>query len=396
MRKLFLPALMRSFWRNERGNVLMLTGLLLLFLIGIAGAAVDLGRQQLMTVKLQQASDAGALAAAFPPDGATKAQQQAIALRYFNLNFPTSFLGVTRPTPAISIGSDISVTANGDVKTVFVQTVGNASTPSSALSRVSNSITTSNADYDVVMVVDESGSTSVAAPGGGGTRMDVEKNALNNMIDTIFPDEPTPNLNLRFGLVGYTGHISSIGALTSNKLTAKSYITQLQSRCQNFDHWGMEAGGNMILGSWSSYKKPKTPCPPWSGNDQYSAEENVGVPPAATPRDDGKLLSDVKHVVFLTDGYIMVEPNLCGGGTKPCANSYAVFNAQCDKLKSAGAIVHTISFVSQSNEDITALRKCASTDSDGNARYYYAPDAATLQTILTSVGTTIRNTRLID
>ena len=58
---------MLSFFRGflrQRGSVLLLTGLLLPFVIGVTGLAVDVGNLYLTQSRLQNAADAAALAGA--------------------------------------------------------------------------------------------------------------------------------------------------------------------------------------------------------------------------------------------------------------------------------------------------------------------------------------------
>ena len=388
-----------KFLSDTRGSVLMMTAGTILVLVAIAGIGIDLGRQQMVRLKLQQASDAAALAAATLPGNPTKEEQTAAAQRYFNLNFPEEYLGVKRPSVKIAVGNEVTVDPSDvEVTTLFGRMVGVNSTAAVTGSAVSNSVSSTASDYDVVMVVDESGSTGAAAPGeecsGFDPRcymrptvtiMDTEKTAINKMLDVIMPVGGTAR-TIRFGVVGYSGAISTLGGLTSNPATARSYVNQLAIRCQNYDHYGLNAGANMIAGIWSSSARVNT--------GYCAVQENTAVPAAVDKRPDGKTLSPTKHVIFLTDGYIMVEPPLCGRDPIPCANSYNTFLAACKRVKDTGAILHTISFVSQSPGDNSTLRSCASLDDAGKPRYYYAPDAATLQSILKNVGATIRKTRI--
>ncbi len=73
------------FSRNNRGNIGMLMGLLVIPLVAVAGAAVDMVRQSTFTASLQSASDAGILAAS-KLLGAPSSEQQALAFRYMDSN----------------------------------------------------------------------------------------------------------------------------------------------------------------------------------------------------------------------------------------------------------------------------------------------------------------------
>lgn len=378
--------MLHRFFRNERGNVLMLTGLGIIILFAAGGAAVDFGRQQLVRSKLQQATDAAAIAAASLPAGATVAERTAVANRYYELNYPSDYLGVARPTPSINIGADVTVSANSNVGANFISNVGVASLEAGGRTRVSTQAG-AKTDYDVVVVVDESGSTGFSSGVPGKTRMDVEKEALDLMLDSIYPTNANPDV--RVGVIGYTGSISTMGGLTSNKATAKSYVNRLVHRCENYDHWGLEAGYNMITGNWAGYRAPRFLCTRYSpfGLD---IERNTAVAPAVTNRSDGKKLSNVKNLILLGDGELMREP------PPGFPSNLPQFHAQCDALKAAGVTVYTVNFISTSPQDEAALRQCASVDEKGNARYFYAPNATELKKILTAFAETIRKVRIAE
>jgi hypothetical protein len=364
--------------------------------------------------------------AALLPSGATVAERTAEAQRYFNLNFPATYMGIARPTPIITIAAgSVEVKANTNVPTTFMKMVGRNDIP--ADSKSNTLIAGRNVDYDLVMVVDESGSTGLGCAACGGlTRMQVEKNAISAMMNTVFPPGPI-NDNVRFGLIGYTGFISNKWGLTSDKNQALASIASLASRVENYDHWGMEAGFNMVTGNVDSslssgtivpnnpnvYQFPPLALVPvasfnpaklcWTSTGwrnvatvadcvMQAIERNTNVPPPRTPRSDGAPVSPVKNVVFITDGFIMVEPPGCPA--RPC---YSDFLAQCTALKNAGVNVFVISFASQGGGDVAALSSCASVDPvSNNPRYWFAPNAASLNTILQNIGVTINKVRIFQ
>lgn len=372
-----------ALFSDRRGSVMITTGLAIVFLVGIAGAAIDLGQQQLLRARTQQASDAAALAAA---GLASKGDPQQIALRYFNLNFSQSYMGVQRPMPAINVGpSTISVTASNTLKNNFVNNIGLNSVSAGGKTTVAIASEEKSAalDFDVAAVIDESGSTGARSTSGR-TRMDEEKDALRDMIDSVLSSSEDGDSNRRFGVVGYSGAITTIGPLTSKAGNAKSYIAKLKPRCQNYDHYGIEGGVNMLNGGNGGGLENTGYC---------AVQKNTTMPAPATARDDGQLVSKVKHLVFITDGYIMVEPPCTRG---KCPN-YDIFLDACDKAKSSGVNVYTISFVSQTPGDVTALKACASNDpKTGQPQYYFAPDAATLRSILAGVVQTIKSIRITE
>ena len=375
---------LRALLRNQSGGVLITTGLAIVFLVGIIGAGIDLGQQQLLRARIQQSSDAAALAAAGLV--AKGADPQQTALRYFNLNFSQTFMGKQRPTPSVAVGANsISVSANESLATTFTNTIGASSVNAGGKTVVANPTEKKSAtlDFDVVAVIDESGSTG-ARSSSGKTRMAEEQEALRDMIDSVLGTTEDGANNRRVGVVGYSGAITTIGPLTSKVGNAKSYIAKLQPRCQNYDHFGIEGGMNMLSGGTGGGFENRVLC---------AIQKNTAMPAPATARDDGQLVSKVKHLVFITDGYIMIEPP-CVRGKCP---DYDVFLDACDKAKSQGINVYTISFVSQTPGDVAALKACASNDpKTGQPQYYYAPDSVTLKSILAGVVQTIKNIRITE
>ncbi len=157
----------QRFAADQRGNVLMMTGLSILVLFAAGGAAVDFGRQQLVRMKLQQASDAAAIAAASLPVNASDAEKRAMAERYFNLNYPSNYLGIARPIPTITTGNPITVSATRTLNANFISAVGVPTLNAEGRSGVETPTTSTETYYDVLLVMDTTGSMNAADVGSG-------------------------------------------------------------------------------------------------------------------------------------------------------------------------------------------------------------------------------------
>lgn len=144
------------FARCDHGNVLMITGLLFLVIVAVAGAGIDFGRQQLVRLRLQQATDAAAIAAGELPSSATNQERSDIALRYYQLNYPAPYSGLGRPEPRIAISDRIVVEANQVRNTDFIRHVNVTELRSTGRSVVRRA--TADTAYDVYLVMDNSGS----------------------------------------------------------------------------------------------------------------------------------------------------------------------------------------------------------------------------------------------
>lgn len=214
----------RTLHHDTRGNVLMLTGLSILILFAVAGAGVDFGRQQLVRMKLQNASDAAAVAAASMPDSVSAEQRRAVALRYYNLNFPTTYLGVARPSPNIQIGDQIIVDASTSFDANFVSNVGVNRLESEGRTVVDRSAPQATI-YDVLLVMDNSNSMAynIAAPAYASTPSAERTNARNLINLTCRADQI--NLSQRLCPPYFLGMPAPLGGL--NRF---SYLTPLLCR----------------------------------------------------------------------------------------------------------------------------------------------------------------------
>lgn len=407
---------------DDSGSVMIMLAIFIVIMVAIAGAGVDFGRAHLLKMKEQQSSDVAALAAATITTNDAQTREDT-AFRYYNLNFPSTYIGVSRTTPSYNFDNSntngnigiINVSGSSIMPTNYIATMGVSNLQIDAKTSVAipdNELP----DFDVVVVVDESGSTSAILPTGK-TIIQTEKDSITDMLDVLFPDNQPINNNIRFGVIGYSGAIIQAFGLTSDKAQAQSYINSLDWYFQNYDHWALEAGFNMVTGVWNGFVAPNFCSLHQASSDPLTGltcipQRNTGVPAAVTPRGDGNLVSSAKHIVLITDGYIMEEPAPCLDGinyqtaangayteeylsTDTCKN-YRVFLDKCTAIKNAGITLHVVDFISLSPSDITPMTQCASVDGSGNPRFFYAPDGAALQNILTGIASTIRRIKITD
>lgn len=418
--------LIAALCRSNEGGVFIMTGVFVLIIFAISGAGIDFGRAQLIQMKEQQASDIATLAAANIIDKDTtnteeKAIRESTAKRYYNLNFPTKYLGVTRENPSYNFDKSsgvIIVGNNQNINTNYITTIGKGSLNISA--RTAAKIPNKNIpDFDVVIVVDESGSTkeAVIEGGPGPSRMSLQKEAINSMIENLFPDNQPLNPNVRMGLIGHSGPIDHAHGLSSDKAQVKSYADAIDVYGETYSHWGMEAGFNMITGIWNGFYPPTKYCCFDNNPHYFLAEKNTGVPEAATLRDDGEKLSKVKYLVFITDGDIMKQPLPCYAGIyykenfpalytddnmplgepvptvePPNCRNYPKLLEQCTNLKNAGVTVFTINFAEKDPGGLATMTACASTPD----KYFFAPDGDTLKNILNGIAKKASKVRITE
>lgn len=339
--------------RERCGSVLILVGLGILVLVGLAGAGIDLGRQQIVSSKLQSACDAAAIAAGSAPAG----QEIQTAQRYFNLNFPDSYLGVARPTPTITqTANGTTVAASAPVPTLFIRLLGVTTTTAVGRTGTESGSTTNTQKFDVILVMDNSKSMGLCDAGTvleaiydcpynpptKVTRLKALQVAANVLASSLL--EPNVTGSRVAGITWNTDVLDEIGFQNTNP-PVQSFLD------------AMRAGG---------------------GTDSTAGME------AARDIAGGFNADAVKAVVLLTDGV---------NGNYASVNPATL--AICDNLKSQGVVVYTIALgpvATQFPEVAAFLTACASDP----GKFYNAPDATALQNVFDAILTSVKKLRITE
>lgn len=435
----------------REGGVLMLVGLGMMVMVAAGGAAVDIGRQQLVRAKLQQATDAAGIAYA-AADKETDAEREKIAQRYYELNYPVTYLGIARPAMAVTVEGDVVklTTENKQMPTNFMWAAGIDTLDINVRSVVNVGASSVAQPYDLVLVVDNSGSMANADVGSGDT-LDSSNPAAsvrNAGIAACTADEAAYGAALGDwncpGTVDgpnvydvNTGKISTygFGIAGETRLNAARFSTNtIASQLLNPPN---AAGSQVGVVTWSMGLI--TPTQPLTTD--LSAVQNAldrmyangatnstsGLAAAqtmlaATPPTPGR----VRAVVLLTDGAnttigVPLHSDLSSLITKVrdnalctltdndappqvCGATNVASNAVCTALKNSGVLVYTIAFgkdVVTGSLSVPAqkfLRDCASDapgglPKEGNT-FFTAPDAATLKATFGNIVKTLRKVRI--
>lgn len=161
------------FLKDSRGYVAVVFGILLLPLLGIAGAAIDfraIGREQ---IAIRAAAEAAAVAIAranFKPDtsGGTIPVEDVnvLAAAVFNTNYPNSegkVENINMPIDVDGINKTATVTVTADAKTTLLQIIGYSSFPISVSARAAAVFSEKNVQVHFVFDM----SPSIGAPDDG-------------------------------------------------------------------------------------------------------------------------------------------------------------------------------------------------------------------------------------
>ena len=129
-----LRGLLARLLKDSSGNTLAMIAAALVPLLAMVGGGIDMGRSYLSQTRLQQACDAGVLAArkklgsAVVTTGVVPADVAAVGDRFFNLNFGAGSYGTTNRDFQMTLESDyaISGSATVDVPTTIMNLFGYA------------------------------------------------------------------------------------------------------------------------------------------------------------------------------------------------------------------------------------------------------------------------------
>ncbi len=208
----FRGGLVKALLRDTRANVMLIGAASVIPLIGVIGGAVDISRAYLVKTKLQQACDAGTLAArkdmagAVDANGGVPASSLAMGQDLFDINFAEGAYGTSDLSFTITPATDTSLSGQASVDlpltlmTVFGFTETQIEVACSAELNLPN--------IDVVLVLDQSGSMTA-------TRVSALRDAVFAFYDTVHEVKPE-NARIRIGIVPYSGAVR-VGALLSAK-----------------------------------------------------------------------------------------------------------------------------------------------------------------------------------
>lgn len=414
------------FARDDRGNVMILFGLMFTVMLLMVGGAVDFGRWLHARTQTWQAMDTAVLAGAralqlkaSDPDAAA-----AVAQRYYTENVSSrAVLSSDSITFTVTDGnSAVSASGGADIDAVFLGIMGieklslfnrsDARLPKSQIGAGGNS----NSSVEIALMLDVTGSMQ-------GSKISDLKSAAKNLVDivvwedqskytskiSLIPFSEAVNVGSSYassvrGNVPTTITVSSGWYTSSFRLTtcvsersdvtyafsdeppATSYVgavytangscnpsnaiipltsttSTLKSAIDNFQAYGATAGH--IGTAWAWY----TLSPKWNGVWPEASQPGA--------YDDPKVR---KIAVLMTDGDYNMQ--YCNNGvddsTIYCGTNLGTSTAQakklCTAMKSAGITVYAVGFqVSNSSKEF--LQQCSS----GDGYYYDAFDGTALQ-----------------
>lgn len=203
-------SILKRIVRSEAGNVLYMTALVVLPILGMIGGGIDLGRAYMAQNRLQNACDAGVLAARKTQtsnniDNDSSAQES--AENFFDHNFGDGLFGVTTTEDTFVVtrgdtATSTSATASIEVDTVIMNIFGFESIPID----VDCSADIDAENTDVMMVLDLT--LSMNGSLNGVKKIDSLKSAVRNFYDIVQAGAVTGRNRIRYGFVPYAGTVN--------------------------------------------------------------------------------------------------------------------------------------------------------------------------------------------
>ena len=266
--------------RDTSGNTMAIVAASLAPMLAIVGGGIDMARSYLSESRLQQACDAGTLAArqklgpaARPEDGIT-ADAQTIGDKYFALNYNNGAYGSENRTFSMAMETDASITgtATVDVPTSIMRIFGN----DKMAITVKCASQSSMSNTDIMFVLDVTGSMQWSNPGDTVSRIDAMKQTVKDFHAKI-ESTKNPAARVRYGAVPYATNVNVGGLLKSDWLVDSWTYQARQAKAAGSSTANFYAGTriNSVGTSTAVPESLLTTCPADTVVSTWSAEYDI-------------------------------------------------------------------------------------------------------------------------
>ena len=220
----------RRLMRASKGSVLPMIAAALIPLLAILGGSIDMGRSYLAQSRLQQACDAGVLAArkrmgTEPAAGGNiPTDASEIGQKFFNINFQNGSYGTDNLSFNLVLEQDYSLTgeAEVDVPTTLMRLFGQDVVPL----KVACSAQIGMANTDIMMVLDVTGSMNETNPADSKPKIQLLKETIGSFHDQM-SGASAAGTRIRYGFVPYSTNVN-VGALLQDDWVVKDWKYQLR------------------------------------------------------------------------------------------------------------------------------------------------------------------------
>ncbi|MCP5396724.1 MAG: Tad domain-containing protein [Sphingomonadaceae bacterium] len=247
-----LPAFLSRLSRDTSGNTLAMVAAALLPILAMMGGGLDMGRSYLSQSRLQQACDAGVLAARkrlgsdVAETGVIPAEVTEMGNRFFNINFRNGSYGTEARNFVMTLEDDYSISgeATVEVPTTLIQIFG--------FDKVDIAVTCEAQlnmnNTDIMFVLDTTGSMRHTNPGETIPRIDAMRSVISDFASQMQSDM-TGTARLRYGFVPYASNVN-VGGLLKSKWMVDEWT--YQSRVAS------DSGNDQVVNQGDYYSSSST------------------------------------------------------------------------------------------------------------------------------------------
>ena len=211
--------LLRQLARDSSGNTLAMIAAAVLPLLAMVGGGIDMGRSYLSQTRLQQACDAGVLAArkklgsAVVTDGQVPADVATVGNQFFNVNFQDGSYGTENRDFAMTLEQSyaISGVATVNVPTTIMTIFGYTDVPIT----VNCEARLNFSNTDIMFVLDTTGSMGDTNPGDSAPRIDGLREVVKSFHAQVEGSKGA-GTRVRYGFVPYATNVNVGGLLKSD------------------------------------------------------------------------------------------------------------------------------------------------------------------------------------
>jgi len=285
-----LPGVLKSLFgglgallRDSRGNTSLIVAASIVPLLAMVGGGIDMGRSYLTESRLQQACDAGVLAArkklgsTVVTDGLVPANVATTGNKFFNINFRSGTYGTNNRSFVMTLESDYSISgvATADVPTTIMKLFAFTKVPVRVVCEARLNYT----NTDVMMVLDVTGSMNTKNPGDTQSRMEVMKSVVQNFHAQL-EGSKGPGIRIRYGFVPYAVNVN-VGGLLADDWVVKNWTYQsredvnVSSSTYVYDwtyqqNWRDVSGsyGESVYSSYAATYHAATAATPWKSETE--------------------------------------------------------------------------------------------------------------------------------
>lgn len=276
--------LLRRLAHDRSGNTLALLAAGLFPLLAMVGGGIDMGRSYLAQSRLQQACDAGVLAArkrlgsSVIVTGVVPDDVETMGNRFFNINFGAGAYGSVNRQFEMTLQSDLALTgtASVTVPTTIMKIFGYNQTDLAVTCQAQLNFS----NTDVMFVLDTTGSMAATNPGDTQPRIDVMRTVVKQ-FHTQMEASKTPGNRVRYGFLPYSTNVRVADILKSDWMVDR---WTYQSRVPNTPTGGST---NYYYANYEVRSGTKTPiapylsatCPPDTDNTVYGPSTEISASP---------------------------------------------------------------------------------------------------------------------